>query len=600
MKLTDEALDAIELKDAFYDEHGKLLITGSVQTIDQREILFQSFHAFFEASPVCRSLQEAQEAIDHLEVSSFGIYVAMLRQGLAHIDSPVARSTWLRRVYYVSPGQAAVEAETFSTAISSADDPTNSALLALIRSSHDGISDPNIRQLVSGFHGVTVKAVQSPAKLVQHAIAMREDMDGSLIDSVAFDSKGQLNFRGQCDTMEQVADLRDLVTECLRAEQHPWADVDFELAMSHESTRELLKTLRKASSAWDEVRIDRLWFTDDGQLEVKGEVAEGQSTTDVATMFRELTMKQFREPRTKLLAKDLKVDFSITRPSMLKFLRSQVSHDKSLDGVCLARGYYDVDGRFVLEAVLDRAEQIESVRELFKAPAEAEAWKPNLPNGLADVSAKTIPMAPLIARLHAAMPAYEEFDGIDVTSAFHDAENRLSFRGSIACGAIDAERRIRLATEKLNSLLAIVAEWKPRLELRLSLAELHVRVTDREGARRELARAITKMIGGNFKSAVDDLNAAVLNDPKDSTTWFLRGICHRSLSADSKEASRDFFRAALIESKEKDARKTRLGQIERIQGGVRNIAENAIIDYGSQLNSRELLEYELGIGTCLE
>jgi hypothetical protein len=108
------------------------------------------------------------------------------------------------------------------------------------------------------------------------------------------------------------------------------------------------------------------------------------------------------------------------------------------------------------------------------------------------------------------------------------------------------------------------------------------------------------MIGGNFKSAVDDLNAAVLNDPKDSTTWFLRGICHRSLKADSKEASRDFFRAALIESKEKDARKTRVGQIERIQGGVRNIADDAIIDYGSQLNSRELLEYELGIGTCLE
>ena len=445
--ITDEALDAIELKDAFYDEHGKLSIAGSVQTMDQKEKLFESFRSFFASAPVCRDLQEAQEAIDRLETSSFGTYVAMLRQKFSEIDSPVARSTWLRRIYYVSPGQAAVEAETFSTTANSVDDPTKSILLKLLRSSHDAISDADLRRLVSGFENVTIKSLPSPATLVQTAISARDDLDGSLIDSVAFDSKGRLIFGGRSDTAEQVADLRYLVMECLRAEKHPWAQMELDLVMSHESTRELLNILRSASSAWDELRIDRLWFADGGQLKVKGEIAEGQPTADVGKSFRELTIKHFREPRMKRLAEDLELDITSTRPSMLKFLRTLVSRGESLEGVCLARGYYDVESRFVLEVVLDREEQIESVRELLKTAADSDVWKHNLPNGCADVSARTIPMAPRIERLRAAMSAYEEFDGIDIESAYHDGENRLSFRGSIACGKLDAERRILSAHE---------------------------------------------------------------------------------------------------------------------------------------------------------
>lgn len=598
--VANEALDAIELKDAFYDESGKLLITGSVQTIEQRAILFQSFRAFFEASPICRSQQEAQEAIDHLEQSSFGTYVAMLRQGLWEIDSPVARSTWLRRVYFVSPGQAAVEAETFATEITSVDDDANAILMALIRSSHEGIPDPNLRHLVSGFRDVAIKAVPSPAKIVQHAIAMREDMDGSQIDAVAFDSKGQLSFRGQCDAIEKEADLRLLVIERLRAEKHPWADVTFELTMTHEPTRDLLTTIRKAASSWDEVQIDRLWFAEDGHLKVKGEAPEGQTIVDLSKLFRELAMKQLREPQIRLLAENIELDISMSRPSMLKFLRSQISQDKSLEGVCLARGYYDVEGRFVLEAVLDRAEQIESIRALLKAASEAETWKANVPNGWVADSPKTLPLAPLVACLRTAVPAYEALDGIDITSAFHDAENRLSFRGTIFCSAIDAQARLLQATKKLESVLATHADWKPRLGLGVSLVDLRIRPQDREMARLELARSIQQVVGRDFKSAIDHLNVALLNDPKDSTSWFLRGLCHRNLALTSKEADRDFFRAAFIEGKLESARKSRFGRMEQIQGGLRNGAEDVINAFRSQVQSRDMLEHELGIGQCVK
>jgi len=597
--VANEALDAIELKDAFYDESGKLLITGSVQTIEQRAILFKSFRTFFEASPVCRSQQEAQEAIDHLEQSSFGTYVATLRRRFWESDSPIARSTWLRRVYFVSPGQAAVEAETFAAEITSADDEATASLMALIQSSHEGIADPDLRGLVSGFRNVSIKAVPSPAKIVQQAIAKREEMDGSQINAVAFDAKGQLIFRGQCDAIEQEADLHLLVTERLRAEKHPWADMAFELTMAHEPTRELLTILRKAASSWNEVRIDRLWFADDGHLKLKGEAPEGQTTADIATVFRELALKELREPQIKLLAEELELDIAMTRPSMLKFLRSQISRDMSLEGVCLARGYYDVEGRFVLEAVLDRAEQVESVRALLKAAAEAKTWKANVPNGWAVDSPRTLPLAPLVACLRTAVPAYEALDGIDITSAFHDADNRLSFRGTIFCNAIDAEARLLQATKKLESLLANHADWKPRLGLGVTLVDLRIRPQDREMARLELARSIQQLVNRDFKSAIEHLNVALLNDPKDSTSWFLRGLSHQNLRLNSKEADRDLFRAAFIEGKVESARKSRFGRIEQIQGGLRNGAEDRINAYRSQLQSRDMFEYELGIGQCV-
>lgn len=596
--VANEALDGIELKDAYYDESGKLRITGSVQSIDQRAKLFQFLRPFFEASAVCRSQQEAQEAIDHLEQSPFGLYVAMLRQRFWESDSPIAQSTWLRRAYFVTHGQVAVEAETFAPEIASGGDEANAILLTLMQSAHAGVADQNLRQMVAGFRHLSIKTVPSPARIVQQAIARRSEMDGSQVDAVSFDANGQLDFHGQCDGIAQEADLRLLVAESLRAERHPWAGVAFDLTVSHEPTRELLTTLRRAASTWNEVRIDRLWFADDGHLKVKGEATEGQTTAEIVRLFRELAMKQLREPRIKQLAEDIELDIATRRPSMLKVLRTQISEDKSLEGVCLARGYYDEDARFVMEVVLERAEQTDSIRALMAATAEAEAWSANVPNGWTADFRQIQPLAPLISCLRTAVPAYEELDGIHITSAFHDAEHRLSFRGTIFCNAIDAEARLRQATKKLESLLANHSEWKPRVSIGISLVDLQIRPPNRDVARLSIARSLQELVGRNFKSAVDHLDIALLNDPADSTSWFLRGLCYRSLLLKSKESERDFFRAALIEGKRENARQSRIVRIERIQGSTRNDAEGAINAYRAQIGARVQLEYVLGIGQC--
>lgn len=118
-------------------------------------------------------------------------------------------------------------------------------------------------------------------------------------------------------------------------------------------------------------------------------------------------------------------------------------------------------------------------------------------------------------------------------------------------------------------------------------------------ARLELARSIQQLVNRDFKSAIEHLNVALLNDPKDSTSWFLRGLSHQNLRLNSKEADRDLFRAAFIEGKVESARKSRFGRIEQIQGGLRNGAEDRINAYRSQLQSRDMFEYELGIGQCV-
>jgi len=593
-------LDGAELTDAFYDETGHLRLTGSVQTVEQRLTLANSLQAIFDSSPICRNPEEAREAINQLEQSSFATYITKLRQQIWKNESPLGRSTRLRRVYFVAPGEATVEVETFDPEISIADDAARESLMRLIQSSHEGIREPELQKQVSSFREVTIKTVPSPVSVVQHAIAEREAMDGARIEEVSFDLQGQLNFRGRCNASEQEVVLRTLLGESLQAVNHPWADMAFKLTVIHEPTHDLLIRFREAAKSFDEVRINRLWFAEDGHLKVQGNACEGSEITPLADLFKEMAIKHLGQRRVKGLDEELRIDIVASGPSLLKFLRSQIAKDKSLEGVCLARGYYDVEGTFVVETVQDRAEQIEFIRALLKATAETDVWKTHLANGWVVDSPQTSPLSALVACLRTALPAYETLDGIDISSAFHDDENRLSFRGTIYCNASEAKERLADAKLNLEHVLAKHPGWKPRLRLGISLADLQIRAKDRKIARRESNFALQQISVRDYKSAIDHLNVALLNDPMDSANWFLRGLCKRNLSANPMEADQNFFRVAIIEGNHADLKKSRSVRIQQIQGAARNDAENAINAYKSKLQDRDKLEYELGIGLCVK
>lgn len=601
MAVSGENFDGLELTDAFYDGAGRLRMTGSVQTAEQRQTLFKALRTVFEASPICRQREEAQEAIDRLELNSFAAYVANLRQRMWENNSPGARRTRVRRVYFVKPGEAAAEAETIDLELGKADDAARASVLTIIQSAHEAIEDPELRKHVSKFREVTIKKLPSPVIIIQQAIAKRTDLDGVRVDDVTFDGQGRLKFRGQCNALEEEAALRALMSKSLHAVNHPWAELTFDLVAIHESTRVLLTKFREAAIPLDEIRIDRLWFAEDGHLKVQGAAPEGTEITSLVESFKNLVAKNLPSRRAKVLAEEMVVDIATKRPSLLMHLRSKIAEDKALEGVCLDRGFYDLEQRFVVEVVQERAGQAELVQTLLKATAETDAWKEYMPDGWVAESFRTIPMTPLVACLRKGLPAYSALDGVDLVSAFHDSRNRLAFRGTIYISPVEnSQERLEKVRTKLEQVLASHPDWKPRLRLGVSLTNLQFRDPDREIARREAAQAIELIIRRNFQAAIDKLNLAALNDPSDSTIWYLRGICHRKIANESREADRDFFRVATIEQlKNGNASKSRLLRIEQFQDrDARTDADEGIDLYRNQIQNRDKFEKDLGIGQC--
>ncbi len=601
MAVAGEKFDGLELTDAFYDETGRLGMTGSVQKDEQRQTLEKALRPVFDASPICRQREEAQKAIDGLELNSFAAYVDNLRQRMWAKDAPDARRTRVRRVYFVKPGEAAAEAETIDPQLGLAGDAAQAALLAIIQAAHAGILDPELRKQVTKFREVTIKKLPSPVAIVQEAIAKRADLDGVRIDEVAFDSQGRLNFRGQCNAQEEAAALRALLSKSLLAVNHPWAELTFDVTAIHESTRELLTKFRQAAMPFDEVRIDRLWFAEDGHLKVQGIAPEGTEIVNLAESFRNLVAKHLQGQRANALAQEMLIDIATNHPSLLMYLRSKIADDKTLEGVCLDRGFYDIERRFVVEVVQERTEQAALVRTLLMATAETAAWKDYMADGWVADSFRTLPMNPLVACLRKGLPAYSALDGIDISSAFHDSRNRLAFRGTIYISPVEnSQERLEKVRAKLEQVLAGHPDWKPRLRLGVSLTNLQIQAPDRELARRATAEAIALIVRRNFKPAIEKLNLAALHDPSDSTTWYLRGLCYRKGSSESREADRDFFRAAVIERiKNGNDWKSRLARIERIlDPDARNDADELVDVYRNLLQNRDKLEKDLGIGQC--
>ena len=56
----------------------------------------------------------------------------------------------------------------------------------------------------------------------------------------------------------------------------------FKLNVIHEPTHDLLIRFREAAKSYDEVRINRLWFAEDGHMKVQGNTCEGSEITPLA------------------------------------------------------------------------------------------------------------------------------------------------------------------------------------------------------------------------------------------------------------------------------------------------------------------------------
>src|SRR5262249_23217688 len=185
-----------------------------------------------------------------------------------------------------------------------------------------------------------------------------------------------------------------------------------------------------------------------------------------------------------------------------------------------------------------------------KAPFDR---KRQLAKGWGEGRQTVIALRPMMVSLRENLPSLSEFDGFTLTRAHHDPKNQLVLTGS-AIGDADPKEMAEIAERLLKT--------HPRWRLRTSFG-VEVKLSDRKKADRELAEKLTykalhllqvnigeayieplspSCIGFmshawpfdpklprvrptdlDYSQALEYLDAALLNDPKNVLAWYLRG-----------------------------------------------------------------------------
>lgn len=579
-------LDGVLLESAAYDADGQLTFTGIVSDDEQRAKLADMLPQLADRVPSWDERQDPQAALRELHAYSLEVYAKKMQASLAVEENPMAHRSRVVRTFLNAQGELAIQLQTLGVR---PDDPESLAaeqqrFEALVTQLHQQVKaqlPPFAAHLRVAAEPVVF--VEPPIKDIQAEVVRETALDGISIDDAQFDQRGNLQLGGLWRNPEDDQKrLEPVVTRALQKIDSPLADATISwTSMSVLPVDDLLVDMRKwTSENLQEVWLERVHFDEQQRLRIEGSsVKTGQDANcekHLAEMIRIHPLGRYLQKRNpnQPIAATVTVELAIEPTSVTDELRKRIADRRDLDGVSIERGYYGPDGSYHVSGLVDHAKQKASVKTVVAEFAKDAKIASRVPGGIILDEFDEIPLAGMLEKINGLLPAIPIFDGIVVEAAYHDAENRLTFRGQIV-GDLKPQ-----AETQMVELINQNEQWKRRARDGVSFEKLTAIEQNRAIANRSVQGAVAalqklafvQMIAGKDVDTVDQLlislRIGVLHNPQDATAWFLRGMCHL-MKGEDEYARRDFCRAALAGKIDRNA-------LSRLQGKWRIAAEETL------------------------
>jgi hypothetical protein len=621
---TDAALDGTLIRRAAYDAKGALVVQGQLPTREAADKLeaFLKDEAKADARHWLRPVAAGSGPRWSLDVKTVpwtlrkdlqaGLAAADLRQVLNKVPPDDLKQVRIDRAYYTYSGMSPNERgmpirfELRLAGFSFADfekEARKDELQAWLRAALKKY--PDLAKVDR--EDIRIRPVSEPRFDLQPLVAADKKLDGVRIDGGSrFAADGTVLLQGvwrgdiQEPELRKVVDGYFAVTASAGLHGAKAGFAEFKVV----PTDKLLRTLRlRAARELEDVWLDRLYYDKKGELcltgfypankgdakakidgwlkELMKDVSGGEKAALLGPRPRRLVVS--RKARALALAdppQAPRLDLQ-GRKGLAQHLRGQVQYpagrgaDASKyqvkwDGILVRRCYYDLDGVYIVNALIDSEAQGKDFAALVRDTEKDLEWQTQLVRGWRD-RFTLMPVAPMVARLQVVIPNYPVFDGLTLVSVVHDTQNRLLLRAQVV-----GDMPTRVAREKMREILHNAPKWSERAEVGVGFRAVTQQERNPELAAAMALKALSCMRLLDVETSRDYATTAILHNPDDSTAWFVRGLGYL-LAGDHERADRDLRRVAMREAPVQPdgggQRVRRVRELEMIQGVHRRRAE---------------------------
>ncbi len=611
------ALDGVLVRSAAYDSQGELRLEGLVESEEQREEFLKFLTSHLKASRVCRSSVEITAAASGLAMFSLDEWRTSLQRGLAESGETRWRKSLVSRAWFQGDGTVAVL--VCGLGIDTGSEPYQKEFLklALEVTGRLAADRPQVGKFVREVVVGGAESWADPVNELRTATAREPKYDGIRVDGAEFDASGGLAYDGVCNSPAQAVDFAQFAATVLKEARSPLAPLPASCKrMRGVSTASMLKELRTWSSQnLDEVWLERLHFSSKGRLRLEGMGIAASDELKCRTRALEL-LAPHPLANHLLVGDPLETAVRVVQPSLTADLRKLVIEAPDLRGLSIQRGYYDADGLFLVSGVQDKDGQVGLLtKRVNDLPADSEI-RLRLPAGLKTDRFAVVLLAQLVTCLNDVMPAFEACDGIRLTEAYHDEQNRLAFRGTrvfpnvknvkAAESAVlnlskadyiwtGIETTVQRAESAVLDLLKADPEWGIRVGGGVSLTGL---TPIPQHARDEIKSRRADIFGlvrdKKYADAQRQLTEIIQQNPDDSLAWYLRGLCLES-DGQLELARRDYLRVVILDRGNPAHAGVRSRSLEGLQGTLRVKADAQIKKVAAELTSGQSVDSLFGV-----
>jgi hypothetical protein len=644
----ERSLDGLLFADGRYDDAGKLHLGIVIGAPDQRAIARKMVAAHPVPAGVIRPKDAKDQPIVEFTEIPWRDTLHQMQGWLARHNETLLKKSRLDRAFFSYP-KSRIGPDLNMALVGIY--PKKDALTARLKKYLQSYTNLSVTdQLRAGPVAVVpvIENLDNPATIVQTKISEMPALDGVRLDDASFDKNGKLLLHGFWAGKSQQANLDKFVQQILTpAHTVLKHGINFAPMQDFDSPALLLqlRTWIADQEAIDEVWLERFYFDELGKTRVSGFSTRPQDKEKAVRQLPkflprfdsqklpplEPDVKDAAPPKKKEVVpvaflQEQKDDGPIVLdalPNIAQYLRDNIPKVAKCDGLRIDRCFYDPKGVLRIEGLADHAKHTEELKAFLddeKAPFDR---KRQLGRGWGEGRQIVIALRPMMVSLAENLPNLPEFDGLTLTRAHHDPKNQLVLTGH-AVGNPDAKE----LAKTLKRLLETHPRWRLRTTFGVVLDITDKRPADVELANRLMYRALHLLqvnigeagvdplphaaIGwmshawpfdprlpralptdSDYDTALQNLDAALLHNPKSVLAWYLRGYILQMKNRGDLSL-RDFRRMAALEAEDRELRHKRILALELVQGSLRQsafrIEQRALIEVADEWTLRILRE----------